>query len=119
MKGFLIHRAFGQQGLSVLPGSDDLVEGSRDLVERIRSGQLHLSDIPAFIGYFIEIAIIAAGIVAFLMILVGGYQYIVGGVYSDMREQGKNTLTYALAGLILSLLSYAIVNLIQLAVTAL
>ena len=99
--------------LSILPGQDD------SLVKKIQSGDIHLSDLPAFLTAFIEAGIVFAGIIAFLMILVGGYQYIIGGVYSDMREQGKNTLMYAIGGFVLALLAYAIVTLIQLAATAL
>src|SRR3990170_3903023 len=101
----LIHKALANN-ITVLPS--DTGEGS--LGDKIKSGDLHLSDIPAFISYFIEMAIILAGIVAFLMIIVGGYQYIIGGVYSEMREQGKNTLTYAITGFVLAMLAYGIVN---------
>lgn len=101
------------QGLTILPG------GTTDLANKIRTGDIHLSDLPAFLSYFIETAIVLAGIVAFIMVLIGGYQYIIGGVYSDMREQGKTTLFYAIAGFVLSLLAYGIVNLIQLAATSL
>ncbi|MGE3278740.1 MAG: hypothetical protein AB7J40_02995 [Candidatus Altimarinota bacterium] len=107
----MINKALANN-LSLLPGSGNLAD-------KIRSGDIHLSDIPAFISYFIEIAIIFAGMIAFLMIIVGGYQYIVGGIYSDMREQGKTTLIYAISGFVLSLLAYAIVNLVQLAATGL
>jgi|CXWL01.1.fsa_nt_gi hypothetical protein len=88
-----------------------------DLVEKIKSGEIHLSDVPAFISSFIEVAIMLSGVIAFMMILVGGYQYIIGGLYSDMREQGKSTLIYAITGFVISLLAYGIVNLIQLAAT--
>ncbi len=104
--------AGGEGGFSILPNSGRLAES-------IRTGDIHLSDIPDFISYFISMGIIAAGSIAFLMLLYGGYQYIIGGVYSDMRDQGKTTITYAITGLVLSLLSYAIVSIIQLVVTAL
>lgn len=105
--------------LSLLPQPSDTTSIYSGLVEKIRAGNIHLSDIPLFISYFISIAIVFAGIIAFLMIIVGGYQYIVGGLYSDMREQGKTTLIYAISGFVLSLLAYAIVNLVQLAATGL
>lgn len=92
---------------------------SGGLVEKIKTGQVSLSDIPSFITYYIEVGIAVAGIVAFLMLLVGGYQYIVGGVYSDMKEQGKQTITYAISGLVLSMLAYGIVTLVQLFATSL
>lgn len=105
----MIQKAFANN-LSLLPSTGGLAD-------KIRSGDIHLSDLPAFISYFIEITIVFAGMIAFLMIIVGGYQYIVGGVYSDMREQGKTTLIYAISGFALAMLSYAIVNLVQLAAT--
>ena len=104
--------AGSSDGFSLLPQSGELAEA-------IRTGEIHLYHIPEFISYFIEVAIIAAGTISFLMLLIGGYQYIVGGVYSDMRDQGKTTITYAIVGLVLSMLSYAIVSIVQLFVTAL
>ena len=104
--------AGGDGGFSILPNSGRLADA-------IRTGDIHISDIPEFISYFISMGIVAAGSIAFLMLLYGGYQYIIGGVYSDMRDQGKTTITYAITGLVLSLLSYAIVSIVQLAVTAL
>lgn len=98
-------------GISLLP------EGG-GLADKIKTGNIHLSDIPDFISYFIQIGIMIAGIVAFLMILVGGYQYIIGGVYTEQREKGKQTLIYAVSGFILSMLAYAIVTLVQLFATA-
>lgn len=100
-------------------GGFTLLPGTGLLREKIQTGDIHLSDIPAFISYFIEMAILLAGVIAFIMILVGGYQYIIGGIYSDMREQGKTTLLYAISGFVLALLAYTIVNFLQLAVTAL
>ena len=99
------------RGFSILPSTGDLVE-------KLRTGDIHLSDVPVFLASFIEAGILFAGVVAFIMILVGGYQYIIGGVYSDMREQGKSTLIYAVSGFVLSMLAYAIVSVVQLAATS-
>lgn len=99
------------EGISILPETGTLAN-------KIKSGDIHLSDIPGFISYFIQIGIMLAAIVSFLMILVGGYQYIIGGVYSEQREKGKQTLIYAVSGFILSMLAYAIVTLVQLFATA-
>ena len=100
-------------------GRFTLLPDTGPLVEKIQTGNIHLGDIPLFISVFIEVGIAVAGVIAFLMILVGGYQYIVGGIYSDMREQGKTTLTYAIGGFVLSMLAYAIVNFVQLLATGL
>lgn len=111
----------GSTGGGVAPNSGQftILPDTGPLVEKIQTGNIHLGDIPAFISVFIEVGISIAGVIAFLMILVGGYQYIVGGIYSDMREQGKTTLTYAIGGFVLSMLAYAIVNFVQLLATGL
>jgi len=106
-------------GVAPTSGQFTLLPDTGPLVEKIQTGNIHLGDIPAFISVFIEVGISIAGVIAFLMILVGGYQYIVGGIYSDMREQGKTTLTYAIGGFVLSMLAYAIVNFVQLLATGL
>ena len=54
---------------------------------------------------------------ALLFLVIGGYRYLIGGVMQSQREQGKNTIMYAIIGLVLALLSWAIVNTVQLLVT--
>ena len=93
-----------------------LPEGG-DLANKIRSGNIHLTDLPAFIAKFIDFGIIMAGSICLLFLVIGGYRYIVGGIVQSQREQGKQTIMYALIGLIVSLLSWAIVNTVQLLVT--
>ncbi len=116
---WLLQRVLAQSPIGGLPNEDAITDGASDaFVDRIRDGSLNLSDIPVFISYYIEIGIAMAGIVSFLMLLYGGYQYIIGGVYSDMRESGKQTITYAIGGLILSLLAYGIVTIVQLFATS-
>ncbi|MDP2690958.1 MAG: hypothetical protein Q8O95_00960 [bacterium] len=110
---FSIPTTYAQRSLTILPGGT-----TDELVRKIQTGRIQLSDIPLFISSFIELGILLAGSIAFIMILVGGYQYIIGGVYSDMREKGKTTLTYAISGFILCMLAYAIVTLVQLAATS-
>jgi hypothetical protein len=103
---------------SATPSNISILPETGTLADKIKTGDIHLSDIPDFISYFIQIGIMIAGIVAFLMILVGGYQYIIGGVYSEQREKGKQTLIYAVSGFILAMLAYAIVTLVQLFATS-
>lgn len=98
---------------TLLPGPSQ----DADLAQKIRSGEIHLTDIPRFISYFINFGVTIAGSISILFLVIGGYRYIVGGVIQSQREQGKQTIMYALIGLILSILSWAIVNTIQLLVT--
>lgn len=54
-------------------------------------------------------AIIAlAGIALFIMLLTGGVRYITSGGDPKAVEGAKNTITYAIGGLLLILISYLI-----------
>ena len=94
-----------------------LLPGSGPLAEKIQSGQIHLSDLPAFIVYFINFGIVIAGSLSLLFLVIGGYRYIIGGIMQSEREEGKNTVIYAIIGLVVSLLAWAILNIVQLLVT--
>lgn len=49
------------------------------------------------------------GIIAVLFIVVGGFQYITSGTNAELAEAGKKTLTNAIIGLVIVILSYVIV----------
>ncbi|MBQ3318453.1 hypothetical protein IJG76_00295 [Candidatus Saccharibacteria bacterium] len=50
------------------------------------------------------------GIISVIMIIFGGIRYIVSGGDSKKVTDAKNTILYAIIGLVICLLSYAIVN---------
>lgn len=50
------------------------------------------------------------GIVSVIMLIWGGLRYIVSGGDSKKVTDAKNTVLYAIIGLVISLLSFAIVN---------
>ena len=52
------------------------------------------------------------GALAFLFVIVGGIQILVAYGNEEMLTAGKKTITWALAGLVISILSFAIVQII-------
>lgn len=52
----------------------------------------------------------AVGIVSVIMLILGGIRYVVSGGDSKKVTDAKNTIMYAIIGLIIAILSYAIVN---------
>ena len=50
------------------------------------------------------------GIIAVVMLLIGGIKYVISGGDSKKVTDAKNTILYAIIGLIVAFLSYAIVN---------
>lgn len=82
----------------------------------IKTGKIHPEFIPFYILHIANLLVFAAGLIAILFIIVGGYQYVLGGVTGN-TEKGKKTIFYAVGGLTVVILSYFIVQAIQLALT--
>lgn len=54
--------------------------------------------------------LMAVGLIAVIMLILGGLRYITSGGDAKKVTDAKNTILYAIIGLIISVLSYAIVN---------
>ena len=64
-------------------------------------------------GVFTKITntiLFAVGIISVIMLIYGGLRYIISGGDSKKVTDAKNTIMYAIIGLIVSILSFAIVN---------
>ena len=83
----------------------------------VKTGNIHMWMIPYFIKYLAEFLIGIAGILCVLFIVIGGYQLTLGTLIEE-KEKGKKTITYALIGLALVLLSWTIVNIVLFLVTS-
>lgn len=64
------------------------------------------------IGRAISAIIALGGIILFVMLLVGGIKYITSGGDPKAAEGAKHTITFAVGGLVLVLLSYLILVII-------
>lgn len=82
----------------------------------LKTGKVKFWLIPLVIKRVLDFLIQIASLISILMILVGAYYYIAGGV-SDDKEKGKTIISYALGGLVLVLLSWSLVNLFLLILT--
>jgi len=63
-----------------------------------------------FIAKVITILLYFAGIVAVIFAIYGGYQYMVSGGNEESATKGRNTLINAIIGLVIVILSYAIIT---------
>lgn len=68
------------------------------------------SDIATIIGSVISLLLFVAGMIAVLVIVVGGIRYITSDGDPGAAGKAKNTVIYALVGLVIAISSYAIVN---------
>lgn len=83
----------------------------------IKTGRIELWLAPFYLVRVIDFALLLAGLASVFFIILGSYHMIIGS-YTEDKEKGKKTIMYALLGLALSLLSYTIVNLLLLFLTA-
>lgn len=72
-----------------------------------------LNCIPAVFQNIIFGAFLFAGIVAVILIIYSGIKFILSGGDPKQVEGARKTMTYAIIGFVLILLSFAILNLIS------
>lgn len=58
----------------------------------------------------VNLVLFLLGIAAVIMIIYGGFRYVLARGDQSATQDGKNTILYAVIGLVVAILSYAIVN---------
>lgn len=57
-----------------------------------------------------NVLLFVLGAISVIMIIIGGLRYVISGGNSTAVTAAKNTILYAIVGVIVALLSYAIIN---------
>jgi TRAP-type C4-dicarboxylate transport system permease small subunit len=65
---------------------------------------------PNMVKDIINILLFVLGIIAVIMIIIGGIRYVVSAGDSSAITAAKNTILYAVIGLVVAILAFAIVN---------
>lgn len=68
------------------------------------------STVSSTVNTVINVAIGIIGLLAVIMIIIGGFQYTTSAGDSGKVTKAKNTIMYGVIGLVIALLAYAIVN---------
>ena len=113
----IIPSAFAQTSYDIptfLPGENENLGGYGDacigLADMIRTGNIHLRNLPCFVKFFSQTLIGVAGSLSVIFVMFGGYRYVLGR--DEDKEAAKKTITYALIGLAITLLAWIIVDLV-------
>lgn len=72
-----------------------------------------LACLPFFLGNIIDKAIIFAGVAAVFFITIAGIKFLTSGGDPTQVEQAKKTISFAVIGLLVILLSFTIVKFIS------
>ena len=68
------------------------------------------SDLSGFIKRIVNILLFVVGAIAVIMLVIGGLRYVLSGGDSSQTKGAKDTILYAIVGLVVAFSAYAIVN---------
>ena len=71
---------------------------------------MQTAELPKLVKNIINVILYAVGIVAVVMMILGGFQYITSSGDAAKVTKAKNTILYGIVGLVIAILAYAIVN---------
>ena len=70
----------------------------------------NLTDIPKLVSNIIRILLILAGLVVFIYLVIGGYQYATAGGNAEQATAARTTILNAIIGVVIVFASYALVT---------
>lgn len=73
-------------------------------------GATNKDDVPSIIETVINTILVVLGMIAVIMIVIGGIRYTTSNGDAGSTKAAKDTILYAVVGLVVAILAYAIVN---------
>jgi len=70
-------------------------------------------NVGGFVGNLVISAMVLSGLLVFLLLVFGGMKYLTAQGDKEQVESARNTITYAIIGLVIVIGSYAIIRLIE------
>ncbi len=96
-----------------LPATVNAIDGGakKKFEKTVNStGGSEATALPALIKNTINILLYVAGVIAVVIIVVGSLRFVTSEGDAQAANKAKNSVVYALVGLVLAVLAYAIVN---------
>lgn len=85
----------------------DTIKGGVDSIDTSGGGGITLEE---GIKTIVNVMLFILGAIAVIMIIIGGIRYAISNGDQNQLTSAKNTILYAVIGLIVAILAYAIVN---------
>lgn len=89
----------------------------KDMAEIFATGDFYWEDLIAFGFHLIQYLLELAAILAVILLMYGGFQYVFGAATDD-KESGKKTVTNTLIGLVVILIAWIIIDVFVTLITA-
>lgn len=87
----------------------DTVDQARQGVNKVGGGGSG-QGLGSFLKQIINILLFIIGAISVIMIIIGGLRYVLSGGDANSIKAGKDSVLYAIIGLVVALMAYAIVN---------
>ncbi len=85
-------------------------ETTQSAVDSVQPASAASGDLQSNIKNIINAMLLVIGIVAVIMLIVGGFRYVLSNGNEKAVTGAKDTILYAIIGIVVALLSFAIVN---------
>ena len=111
-----IFSAFTLASLRSSTTNAQMIDSIRSGVQAALGGQQppNLFGEGAIFETVVELMLFIVGAVAVIMLIFGGFRYIISGGNAASVTAAKNTILYAIVGVIIAVLSYAIIDFVLL-----
>lgn len=85
-------------------------QGSQGDGAKVLAENADNDDFATIVGNVISLLLFILGIAAVVVIIIAGFMYVTSNGDSGKLEQAKNTILYAVVGLLVAIFAYVIVN---------
>lgn len=112
--------AFGAIALDSQPAlAQGVSEGARGGVNASNTGNVpeNIDGNDGLVNTVVNILLWAIGLISVIMIIIGGIRYATSNGDSNAVTGAKNTIMYAVIGLVIAIFAYAIVNFVLVQIT--
>ncbi len=100
----------GGTAVALLPAAARADESITGAVDAVQPSNAASGTLQENIKNIINVMLIVIGIVAVIMLIVGGFRYVLSNGNEKSVSGAKDTILYAVIGIVVALLSFAIVN---------
>ena len=114
-KLLMLKKTAAQVGLgitSALVTAGTVLATNQDAQEGINTakGNLQTTSLTDSVANVTNIMIMIIGVVSVIMLIIGGFRYVLSGGDQKGTSAAKDTILYAIIGVVVALLSYSIMN---------
>ncbi len=101
--------------LFLLSPSQTLAQGAQPWSQPrcVQNGTATIQGLECLLANILTVAITVIGFAAFVMFVVAGFKWMLSGGNTKGMESARNTMTYAVVGIVVSLTAYLILNVLS------